>query len=138
MTNREGIQPAVREEFDIRDKAMSGDIVMVISPEAVTSQTTSSAWTRNVIIRIESAAGKLHSWLNADYAATLVIGDTSAAGTASIVSTTLSIVDGQAIIPVSGDAANWLDTETDTLTVSDITVLGVNVTGGTSIETFTA
>ena len=137
LDGRNAIQPAIREELKIRDKALAGDIVMVISPETVAPVPTSSAWTRNVLITIESTAGEIHEWLNASYTTTLSIADTSTAGTASIVSTTLTIVNGQATVVVSGDAQDWLDTETDTLTVANITVLGVTVTGGTSVETFT-
>jgi hypothetical protein len=133
-----GIQPKVREQFSIRDAAMSGDIVMVIAPTAVAPVPTSDAWTRNVLISIETAAGVVHNWLNGTYATTLSIADDSTAGTASIVSTTLTIVNGQAIVVVSGDAEDWLDTETDTLTIANITVLGETITAGTSVETFTA
>lgn len=133
-----GVQPELREYLGAVEKAMSGDIVMVIEPETVAPAPTSAAWTRNVKISIQTATGEVHTWLNAAYTTTLSIADTSTAGTASIVSTTLTIVNGEAIVVVSGDAADWLDTETDTLTVGNITVLGVTVTGGTSVETFTA
>lgn len=120
-----------------RDKACSGDMVMVITPATVAPTPTAAAWTRSVLISIETAAGDVHSWLNASYAATLAIADTSLAGTATIVSTTLTLVNGQATVVVSGDAAAWLNAETDTLTVSNLTIMGYTVTGGTSVETFT-
>ena len=131
-----GIQPAVRSEFNVRDAALSGDIVMVINPTTLDTPATSSAFTRNVGIEIQTASGLLHDWLEADFATTLSIGDTSTAGTASIVSTTLSIKGGKAIVVVSGDAQDWLAAETDTLTIANITVLGITVTAGTSVETF--
>jgi len=37
---------------------------------------------------------------------------------------------------VSGDGVAWLNAETDTLTVSNITVMGYTITGGASVETF--
>lgn len=138
ISNKTGIQPHVRKEFAQRDKALSGDIVMVISPATVTPAPTSEAWTREVLITIESADGEVHDWLTADYTTKLSIADTSVAGTASIASTTLSIVNGKAVVTVTGSEHDWLDTETDTLTVANITVLGYTVTGGTSVETFTA
>ena len=138
LDSRNGIQPAVKDELKIRDKALAGDIVMVIDPETVAPVPTSSAWTRNVKISIQSAAGEVHEWLNQSYTTTLSIADTSTAGTASITSTTLTLVNGEATVVVSGDAQDWLDTETDTLTVANITVMGYTVTGGTSVETFTA
>jgi hypothetical protein len=90
------------------------------------------------VVSIENAAGDVHTWLTQDYTTTASIADTSTAGTASIASTTLSISEGVATITVSGDAADWLDTETDTLTIGNITVMGYTVSGGTSVETFTA
>jgi hypothetical protein len=132
-----GIQPELRKYLASIESALAGDIVMVIEPETVAPTPTSEAWTRNVKISIQNTAGAVHGWLNAAYTTTLSIADTSTAGTASIVSTTLTIVDGEAVVVVSGDAQDWLDTETDTLTVANITVLGVTVTGGTSVETFT-
>lgn len=126
------------EELTLLEKAMSGDLVMVIDPETVTPAPTAAAWTRTVLVSIQTAAGEVHQWLNQAYTTTASIADTSTAGTASIASTTLTLVNGQAAIVVSGDAADWLDTETDTLTIGNITVMGYTVTGGTSVETFTA
>lgn len=136
IENRGMIQIEIRKEIAVRDKAMAGDMVMTISPATVNATATSSAWTRNVLIQVETAAGELHDWLTADFATTLSIADTSVAGTASITSTTLSLVNGKAVVTVSGDAAAWLATETDTLTVGNITVMGNTITGGTSVETF--
>jgi hypothetical protein len=130
-----GIQPAVRDELYLRDKALSGDMVFVISPETVAPVPTSAAWTRNVIIELQTAAGEVHTWFSADIATT--IADTSTAGTASITDTTPAMVNGRCVVVVSGDAADWLNTETDTLTLANSTILGYTVTGGTSVETFT-
>ena len=126
------------QELNLKNKAMSGDIVMTISPATVTPEPTSAAWTRTVSVSLATAAGEVHEWLNDTYATTVSIANTSTAGTASIASTTLTLVNGKADITVSGDAADWLDTETDTLTIANITVLGYTITGGTSVETFTA
>lgn len=133
-----GIGLTANEELTLVEKAMSGDIVFSILPATVAPVPTSAAWTRTVMIEVLTAAGEVHTWLNQAYTTTLSIADGSTAGTASIVSTTLTLVNGQADIVVSGDAADWLDTETDTLTVGNITVMGYTVTGGTSVETFTA
>ena len=124
------------EQIDLMAQAMSGDLVMVIEPETVTTDATDAAWTRDVTITIETADGDVHEWLTADYTTTLSVGNTSTDGTASIESTTLSIVRGKAVVTVSGDEEDWLAAETDTLTVGEITVLGATVSGGTSVETF--
>lgn len=133
-----GIQPELRDYLELQAQAMSGDLVMVIDPETVAPAPTAAAWTRDVKVSIQNAAGDVHKWLNDTYATTVSIADDSTAGTASIASTTLTLVDGEATITVSGDAEAWLDTETDTLTIGNLTVLGYTVTGGTSVETFTA
>ena len=133
-----GIGLTANQELTLLEKAMSGDIVFSILPATVAPVPTAAAWTRTVRIKLLTAAGEIHSWLNQAYTTTLSIADDSTAGTASIVSTTLTFVNGQADIVVSGDAAAWLDTETDTLTVANITVMGYTVAGGTSVETFTA
>ena len=131
------IQPQLRNEIEVRDKAMSGDIVFAITPATVAPAPTSAAWTRDVVVEVQDASGSVHTWINQDYATALAIADTSTAGTASITSTTLSIVNGRAVVTVSGDAVAWLNAETDTLTVSNITVMGYTITGGASVETFT-
>ena len=131
-----GIQPELRKSISAMESAMSGDIVMVIDPETVAPAPTTAAWTRNVLVSIQTAAGDVHGWLNDTFATTASVGDTGG-GTASIVSTTLTIVDGEAVIAVAGTEATWANAETDTLTLGNITVLGVTVTGGTSVETFT-
>ena len=140
-----GVQPEAKDLMAdlnaliaLLNTAIQGDIVLDISPTTVAPAPTSSAWTRDVVLTLQNAAGDTHTWMNAAFTTTLSIGDTSTAGTASIVSTTLTFVNGVATIVVSGDAQDWLDTETDTLTVANITVMGYTVTGGTSVETFTA
>jgi hypothetical protein len=130
-----GEQNVEREMFV---KALNNDISMSISPATVAPEPTAAAWTRSVQVKIVDSAGNTHTWVNSAYTTTVSIADTSTAGTASIASTTLTLVNGVANITVSGDEADWLDTETDTLTIGNITLAGITVTGGTSVETFTA
>jgi hypothetical protein len=129
---------AHNKEQRLQAEAMAGDMVMVIAPTTVAPAPTSAAWSRNVVISVKNAAGDVHTWLNDSYTTTLSIADTSTAGTASIDSTTLTLVNGVVTVVVSGDAQDWLDTETDTLTIGNLTIMGYTVTGGTSVETFTA
>ena len=119
-----------------RDKAMSGDMVVVITPATKTTAATGAAWTRDVLISVQTAAGDVHAWLNHAYTAKLSIANTSTADTATIVSTTLTLVNGQATVVVSGNAMAWLAAETDTLTLASLTIMGYTVAGGTSVETF--
>lgn len=130
-----GIQPELREYLSLMQDAMSGDIVIVIDPETVDRTITSSAWDRDVKISIQNAAGKVHKWMNLTEATILSVGDTGG-GTAIIVATTITIVNGETTVVVSGDAATWADAETDTLTVATMNLLGYAIAGGTSVETF--
>lgn len=138
MPKRNTKNLTANEEINLLGSAMSGELTMVISPETVAPEPTAAAWTRDVIVSIVNDAGEVQQWLNQTYATTVSIANDSVAGTASIASTTLTLVNGVATITVSGDAEAWLDTETDTLTIGNITIMGYTVTGGTSVETFTA
>ena len=136
INKQEGVSPVVKEEFALRDLAMGGDMVIVIDPETVAPVPTTSAWTRDVKISVQTAAGAVHKWLDGAFATILSIGDTGG-GTASIVSTTMTLVEGEVIVVVSGTEATWANGETDTLTVANTDIMGYTVTGGTSVETFT-
>jgi len=139
-----GVQPETKDLMrlqaamqDLLFDAMAGDMVLEILPATVAPVPTAAAWTRNVTIKLKNAAGVVHSWFNDVIVTRLSIANTSTAGTATIVTTTLTMVNGEATIVVSGDAAAWLNSETDTLTVADLSIMGYTVTGGTSVETFT-
>lgn len=120
-------------------EALGGDILWVVTPATVAPSPTSAAFTREVVVEAQNAAGEIHDWLNEVIASGVAIADTSTAGTATIPSTTLTIVNGRATIVVSGDAADWLDAETDTLTVAEYTgFAGQTLAAKTSVETFTA
>ncbi|MBW1853102.1 MAG: hypothetical protein JRJ00_00215 [Deltaproteobacteria bacterium] len=131
-----GLGLTANQQITLHEKAMSGDMVIVITPETVTPAPTAAAWTRNVKISLQSAAGEVHTWANLSEATILSIAD-DGGGTASIVTTTITLVNGEVVVVVSGTAATWANTETDTLTVGNMTIMGYTVTGGTSVETFT-
>jgi len=131
-----GIKPAVRKELALRDKAFSGDIVWVVTPSTVAPVPTAAAWTRTVVVELQTAAGEVHEWFSDALATGNSIAD-DGGGTASIVSTTLTIVNGRAEVVVSGTEATWANTETDTYTVTEATILGYTVAAVTSVETFT-
>lgn len=136
--NKAGIQPEVKDEFALRDKAMAGDLVFVVTPATVAPVPRATAWTRTVTVMLKTAAGEVHEWFNKAITTGVSIGDTSALGTATIPSTTLTFTNGVATVVVSGSAHAWTNTETDTLTVAQATILGYTVASKTSVETFTA
>jgi hypothetical protein len=137
LDGKHGIQLAVRDEFKIRDSASAGDMLFVVTPATLVSVPLSTAWTRTVIIELQDAEGNVHQWFNKAITTGVAIADASTAGTATIPSTTLTFEDGQASVVVSGDAEDWLNTETDTLTVAEATILGYTIAAKTSVETFT-
>ena len=135
MVDLIGLEPNLRDYLDILASSMAGKLTMSISPATTTRPATAAAWTRKVLVTIVDDKGRLCDWLTADYASKVAIADDSTLGTASIASTTLSIVDGKAEITISGTAAAWVAAETNTLTLSNITLMGYTITGGTSVET---
>ena len=122
------------------NEALNGDILFVVDPVTVApSPLTATGFTRTVLITVENAAGELHNWFQEAIASGVSVGDTSTAGTATIPSTTLTFVDGKASVVVTGDAQDWDDAETDTLTVEEYTgFAGQTLAEKTSVETFTA
>jgi len=128
LDTRNAIQPAVKDELKIRDKALAGDIVFSVSPSTVSTTPLATAWTRTVNVNLESAAGEVHEWFNKAITTGVSIADTSSAGTATIPSTTLTFVNGTASVVVSGDAQAWLggtaQVETITCTAGESTGAG--------------
>lgn len=125
-------------EARMRAEALNGDILFVVTPAAVVVVPTASAWTRDVDVEVQNADGEVHTWFNESIGSGVSVGDTSVAGTASIVSTTLVFVKGRLRLVVSGDAQAWLNAETDTLTVEEYTgFAGQTMAEKTSVETFT-
>lgn len=122
------------------EEAIMGDMVMVITPTTDTPAPTAKAWEYEVEVAIKDASGNVHTWLTKDFATSVAITDDSAAGVASVdgeTPTTLSLVNGKATITIKGTKAAWLNAETVTLTLSNLTIAGYTVTGGTCVLTFT-
>ena len=137
IRNKSGIQPVLRDEFALRDEAMSGDLVWVVTPATVDTTETGAAWTRSVHVELQNAAGDVHEWFTDTIASGNSIAD-DGGGTATIVSVNLAIVNGKADVVVSGGIATWAADETDTYTVTEATILGYTVAAVTSVETFVA
>ena len=132
-----GFSPQLNRELELRADAMAGDMLFVVAPATVTPVPLSTAWTRTVVIELQNAAGDVHKWFDKAITSGVSIANTSSAGTATIPATTLTFAEGKATVVVSGDAEDWLNTETDTLTVAEATILGYTIAAKTSVETFT-
>jgi len=99
-------------------KACCGDIVLKVTPATYAPAATAAAWTKTVLVTLETADGERHKWYSGPV--TLAVGDTSSAGTASISPTAGAkyMTDGALSVTISGDAAAWLQNDTATLTVT--------------------
>ena len=124
IENKTGIKPKCRDEFAIRDQAMSGDIIIEILTADVNEAAAATGWTYAVKFQLTNAAGIVHNWYNGTIDA--VAGDTSVLGTATISSATPNVVDGIGTVNLIGDAVAWVAAEDATATLSG-TVLGVTL-----------
>ena len=114
---------------------LNGDIVFDLTA-GQTLEPTAAVWTKTFTITAKNAAGDVLPI--SGIALAVSIADTSTAGTAAVDDTTPTLVNGTVDIVVSGDAAAWLDTETATATLANLTYLGYTVTGGAMVVTITA
>lgn len=136
--DRHGIKPQQREYDALVAKAMSGDLVFVVTPATAAPAPTSEAWAQAIEVELQTAAGENHEWFNDTITTAIAASDDSSAGTASMGSTTLTFVNGRATASLEGDAKSWADTETATATVAQQTILGYTVASKTCVLTFTA
>lgn len=128
-----GVQPELRKYLTDLEGALNGDIVMDISPETVGSATTVE--TRVVTVTIQNANGDTLEWVNAAFATTVSkADDTAGDGSSAIGSTTLTLVDGVGTVTVTY-SDTWAADDTQTVTIGNIVLGGVTVTGGTSVDT---
>jgi hypothetical protein len=112
--------------------------VLDISPATIERVATAAAWQRTVTLTLMNSLGDVHTWANLTIDAVLEATTDSAAGAVTIEDTAAVFENGVCTVVVSGDESAWLADETNTLTVSDLTILGYTVSGGTSVETIIA
>lgn len=128
-----GIQPELRAYLEDIEGALNGDIVMDVSP--ATTGSADTVTTRTVTVTIQNAAGDTLEWVNAAFATTVSKADVTAGdGTSAINSTTLTLVNGVGTVTVTY-SDTWAAGDTQTVTIGNITLAGVTVTGGTSVDT---
>jgi hypothetical protein len=121
-------------------KALSGDIVLKVTPATATPAPTSAAWSQSVVVSLETADGERHKWYSGPV--TLAVADTSTAGTAAISPAAGAhyMTDGALTVTLSGNAAAWLNAETATLTATAVAqqgLLNVAISATTCVLTFT-
>jgi hypothetical protein len=124
------IQNEDLQEFMVAVGDLIADAVTVACmPANVTPAPTAAAWSYTVPFEIRSSTTGNVLPCNGNVAAT--VGDTSNAGTAAVSTATPTVTMGRGSVVLSGDAADWLDTETATLTITY-----TNCRGATDVDQF--
>lgn len=132
-----GLCPAERNQLALMAKALSGDMVLVVTPATGAPAPTNAAWIQDFYVELQTAAGEVHSWFNKAVTSGHSIADDSAGTATASPATTTTFVNGIAKITVSGNAAAWQNGETVTLTVAQLDVLGYTLAQKTGVLTFT-
>lgn len=133
ISSYSGVQPELRKYLEGIESALNGDIVMEVSPETVGSAATVEE--RVVTVTIQNAAGETLEWVNTAVASAVSKTDvTDGDGTSAVDSTTLTLVDGVGTVTVTY-SDTWAAEDTQTVTIGNIVLGGVTVTGGTSVDT---
>lgn len=107
-----------KQAFETFLKGLQGDYVIKCDPETTAPEPTTSAWSQDVTVTLETADGEVHTWYNGPVK--LAIDDTGG-GTASISPSAGNqmMTNGSLTVTISGTEATWANSETATLTVSD-------------------
>jgi len=98
---------------------------------SVNTTAGSLPYIRNVVVTLESADGELHNWFNGVVPVTLT---KSSAGSTATATLNPVMVNGSMTIPITF-SGTFSANDTNTLNVTQRTVLGYTVTAKTSIET---
>ena len=133
--HKQGLSPQLRECLNQIAAGLSGDMKFNVLTADVTPAPTSAAWNYIIKFEITDSNGNRLEFFDGDVTAT--VGDTSTAGTASVDDATPAMINGLGTVVLSGDAQDWLDTETATVEFSK-TLNGNTVTAATFTVTFTA
>ena len=133
--NKQGLKPQLRTYLNAMSAGLSGDLIFNILLADVTPAPTAAAWSYTINFEIVDSNGNRHEWFDGDVGA--AVADDSTAGTASVDDATPPMVNGIGTVVLSGDAADWLDTEEATVTLSK-SLNGNTVTGAVFTVTFTA
>lgn len=94
--------PGANSEIEALRNAVGGDIILRIRPGSYSLSARNTAWTVTCLLEAVDSKGNLHKWLNAAYTTKASVADSSTAGTATINSTTVTFVEGVAIVTIAG------------------------------------
>jgi hypothetical protein len=130
-----GRNTALESADTLVNKALSGDLVFVVTP-ATLNTAHGDAANRTVAIALKTAAGEVHTWFNAALTTGVAVAKSSENGTVTITSTTLTFVAGVASVVIT-EGGTWAAADTNTLTIAAATIIGYTVAQKTSVETMT-
>ena len=144
MGNLQGVNPKLRRRLETRDKAMSGDLVLALTPATagssaatITSDIASDdKYVRTVLVELQTSTGKIHDWFDGTFAVSGSI-VTAGTGTAPTATTTVTLVNGVGTIDQEYVGV-WAATDTATVTATGGTKLGYAITNKTSVDTVIA
>jgi hypothetical protein len=145
IINKDGISVELRNEMALRDKAMSGDLVLVVSPATLGSSAeavngaiggTAEKFVRTVVVELKTAGGLVHTWFDGTFG--IGVADTSA-GTSAIAgsASTVALVNGRGSVVIEY-TGTWSAEDTCTLTVTGATKMGYTIANKTSVDTLVA
>ena len=108
---------------------LADDVSVVITRPNIAPAPTAAAWSYSVPFEIRSA--RTGDVLPINGVIGQAAGDTSTAGTAAVPAATTTVTMGRGTATITGDAQDWLNTETATLTLTY-----TNLRGGTDTDQF--
>lgn len=133
MEFRTLVHEDINENFKMLTKAMSGDMKFTLSQTTAAAPTVAAVTAGDVVfnigIKLETAAGELHSWYNGKVL--LAIADDDSTGVASIlpIAGEHAMVNGELSVAVTLPKAVWTAGKKATLTVSDPATAGTGIMG---------
>ena len=130
MLKSEGIAPKIREQFELRDKAMAGNFVFAVTAidDAPVASATGFTAIRVRIEALVSAGGDRHTWFNKTITTTGLAVVTDGDGAAvQVPATTCVMENGVGIVTVTG-SDTWAADDTFTVETAAVNILGSAVT----------
>ena len=139
MLKSEGIAPKIREQFELRDKAMSGDFVFVVTTiDAAPAAASDGFDAITVRIEAQNAAGDVQTWFNKTITTTALAVTTTGNGTAAQVpATTCVMTNGVGEVEVTGSLV-WAADDTFVVETAEATILGYTIAADSATVTCVA
>ncbi len=122
----------INENFKILTKAMSGDMVFKLSQTTAAPTAAACAAADQVYqikVRLETAAGELHSWYNGKVLIAIADDDSAGVATISPAAGEVAMTNGELTVTVTLPKAVWTASKKATLTVSDLATAGTGILG---------